>query len=154
MNKLIGGAATALVAGVLGSMTVTTSPAAAAYPECRGTTRWDNVMGNKQAWFPTTYNGTFNVNCTLSIGSRGPEVTVLQTVLNRCYSWKYGEIDVDGRYGSETANQVEKIQRHEGVDDDGVYGPGTRRSMVWMFWHDLRHDEYRGRHAHCIDQQP
>lgn len=59
---------------------------------------------------------------TLSIGSTGPDVRVLQSVLNRM---GYNSGAVDGVFGSRTYQAVVAFQRNSGLAADGVVGPAT-----------------------------
>ena len=59
-------------------------------------------------------------------GSRGSEVTQIQTKLKR---WGYYNGVVDGIYGSKTLEAVKYFQRKNGLTQDGVAGPATLRAM-------------------------
>lgn len=59
-------------------------------------------------------------------GSRGSEVTQIQTKLKR---WGYYNGSVDGIYGSQTLNAVKYFQRKNGLTADGIAGPATLRAM-------------------------
>lgn len=59
-------------------------------------------------------------------GSRGSEVTQIQTKLKR---WGYYTGSVDGIYGTQTLNAVKYFQRRNGLTVDGIAGPATLRAM-------------------------
>lgn len=59
-------------------------------------------------------------------GSRGSEVTQIQTKLKR---WGYYNGNVDGIYGSQTLAAVKYFQRKNGLSVDGIAGPATLRAM-------------------------
>ncbi len=59
-------------------------------------------------------------------GSRGSEVTQIQTKLKR---WGYYNGNVDGIYGSKTLEAVRYFQRKNGLTVDGIAGPATLRAM-------------------------
>ena len=59
-------------------------------------------------------------------GSRGSEVTQIQTKLKR---WGYYNGNVDGIYGSQTLAAVKYFQRKNGLTVDGIAGPATLKAM-------------------------
>ncbi len=59
-------------------------------------------------------------------GSRGSEVTQIQTKLKR---WGYYKGNIDGIYGSQTVNAVKYFQRKNGLTADGIAGPNTLKAM-------------------------
>lgn len=59
-------------------------------------------------------------------GSRGSEVTQIQTKLKR---WGYYNGNVDGIYGTQTVNAVKYFQRKNGLTADGIAGPATLKAM-------------------------
>ena len=59
-------------------------------------------------------------------GSRGAEVTQIQTKLKR---WGYYNGSIDGIYGSQTLAAVKYFQRKNGLTVDGIAGPATLRAM-------------------------
>lgn len=59
-------------------------------------------------------------------GSRGSEVTQIQTKLKR---WGYYTGNVDGIYGSQTRDAVKYFQRKNGLTVDGIAGPATLKAM-------------------------
>lgn len=62
-------------------------------------------------------------------GSRGTEVTQIQTKLKR---WGYYSGKIDGIYGTKTVNAVKYFQRKNGLTVDGIAGPATLRAMGIM----------------------
>ena len=59
-------------------------------------------------------------------GSRGSEVTQIQTKLKR---WGYYNGNIDGIYGSQTVEAVKYFQRKNGLAVDGIAGPRTLEAM-------------------------
>lgn len=59
-------------------------------------------------------------------GSRGDEVTQIQTKLKR---WGYYKGNIDGIYGSQTLEAVKYFQRKNGLTVDGIAGPATLKAM-------------------------
>lgn len=59
-------------------------------------------------------------------GSRGSEVTQIQTKLKR---WGYYNGNIDGIYGSQTVAAVKYFQRKNGLTQDGIAGPATLKAM-------------------------
>lgn len=58
----------------------------------------------------------------LKMGSRGPEVNVLQTFLKQ---FGYDPGPIDGIFGSQTRDAVISFQRDYGLLPDGIAGPQT-----------------------------
>ncbi len=67
-----------------------------------------------------------NVEALSKYGSRGNEVTQIQTKLKR---WGYYNGSVDGIYGSKTVEAVKYFQRKNGLTADGIAGPATLKAM-------------------------
>src|SRR5689334_3794969 len=61
---------------------------------------------------------------TLMQGSRGADVTTLQTLLNYGHSG-YPPLKVDGIFGPKTLARVQEFQRQNGLTVDGIVGPKT-----------------------------
>ncbi len=59
---------------------------------------------------------------TVATGSTGPDVRVVQSILNRI---GYNSGAVDGVFGSQTQQAVVAFQRNNGLTPDGVVGPAT-----------------------------
>ena len=59
-------------------------------------------------------------------GSRGSEVTQIQTKLKR---WGYYKGNIDGIFGSQTLEAVKYFQRKNGLTVDGIAGPATLKAM-------------------------
>lgn len=59
-------------------------------------------------------------------GSRGSEVTQIQTKLKR---WGYYKGNIDGIYGSQTVEAVKYFQRKNGLAVDGIAGKNTLNAM-------------------------
>ena len=59
-------------------------------------------------------------------GSSGEAVRTIQTKLQR---WGYYDGEVDGVYGSSTAEAVKWFQQANGLTADGVAGPATLRAL-------------------------
>ena len=62
-------------------------------------------------------------------GSRGSEVTQIQTKLKR---WGYYKGGIDGIYGSQTLEAVKYFQRKNGLKVDGIAGKQTLEAMGIM----------------------
>ena len=78
------------------------------------------------------YNVFINGNTVLALskyGSRGSEVTQIQTKLKR---WGYYKGSIDGIYGSKTVSAVKYFQRKNGLTVDGIAGPKTLKAMGIM----------------------
>ena len=69
---------------------------------------------------------TDNVEALSKYGSRGSEVTQIQTKLKR---WGYYNGNIDGIYGSQTQEAVRYFQRKNGLKVDGIAGPETLKAM-------------------------
>lgn len=79
--------------------------------------------------FYQTYDIFFlkpSVEALSKYGSRGSEVTQIQTKLKR---WGYYNGSVDGIYGTQTVNAVKYFQRKNGLTVDGIAGTNTLRAM-------------------------
>lgn len=61
---------------------------------------------------------------TLRLGSRGPNVKLIQSLLNRI---GYNAGEVDGIFGAQTQRAVIAFQRNNGLTPDGIVGPATWR---------------------------
>ena len=72
------------------------------------------------------YKKNATVEATSRYGSRGSEVTQIQTKLKR---WGYYTGSVDGIYGSKTVEAVKYFQRKNGLTVDGIAGPKTLAAM-------------------------
>ena len=76
-----------------------------------------------------SYNIFFRNEGVLALskyGSRGSEVTQIQTKLKR---WGYYSGSVDGIYGSQTLAAVKYFQRKNGLTVDGIAGTKTLQAM-------------------------
>ena len=79
--------------------------------------------------FFVSYNIFFRNNEVTALskyGSRGDEVTQIQTKLKR---WGYYNGSIDGVYGSQTMNAVKYFQRKNGLTADGIAGTKTLQAM-------------------------
>ena len=72
---------------------------------------------------------TESIETLSKYGSRGSEVTQIQTKLKR---WGYYTGSVDGIYGTQTLNAVKYFQRKNGLTVDGIAGPATLKAMGIM----------------------
>lgn len=126
-------AATGLIAGVitltgLGVMTAA-GPAQAASHTCNSSYAWKTGLYNGKntfAWVPS-YNQDTTL-CNLAPGDSGDPVERLQRALNMCYGQS---LVIDGNFGSKTKEALRVAQRVERIEDDGYYGPITRKSLEW-----------------------
>ena len=79
---------------------------------------------------PATNNGTtvtnYIFNKYLSLGSSGPDVSALQTILKQ-KGFLSG--DITGYYGNLTEKAVKDFQASRGLETAGVVGPGTRSAL-------------------------
>lgn len=66
------------------------------------------------------------VDALSKYGSRGDEVTQIQTKLKR---WGYYNGSIDGIYGNQTLAAVKWFQRKNGLVEDGIAGPKTLEAM-------------------------
>lgn len=67
-----------------------------------------------------------SVEALSKYGSRGNEVTQIQTKLKR---WGYYNGNIDGIYGTQTVNAVKYFQRKNGLKVDGIAGQNTLKAM-------------------------
>lgn len=72
------------------------------------------------------YKNSNSVEALSKYGSRGSEVSQIQTKLKR---WGYYNGNVDGIYGTQTVNAVKYFQRKNGLAVDGIAGPATLKAM-------------------------
>lgn len=80
-------------------------------------------------FFIITYVNFFKYNEVQALskyGSRGSEVTQIQTKLKR---WGYYNGNIDGIYGTQTLNAVKYFQRKNGLAVDGIAGKNTLAAM-------------------------
>jgi Putative peptidoglycan binding domain len=134
-------AATALIATVVPVTAMTlASPAAAASPSCTGNSTV--TRSGLRFTLPSVGNNTRNFNCILSVGNQSSSVQNLQSHLNQCYyrgSTASGHLSVlstalavDGIFGSRTHDAVRAVQGHHGITADGIYGPQTRQTILFL----------------------
>lgn len=71
-------------------------------------------------------NKNDEVEALSKYGSRGSEVTQIQTKLKR---WGYYKGNIDGIYGKQTLEAVKYFQRKNGLAVDGIAGSNTLRAM-------------------------
>ena len=132
MITLIRTLGTVAVAATLLAIPMGTGQSVAfAQASCAGTT--DHVNGNFDAAIPSTSNGSDNFDCIDGIGNSGPAVKEIQRSLNHCYGQN---LTVDAQYGTQTSNAMKVAQRRLGLpasEQDGIYGPITRRAG-FLFW--------------------
>lgn len=67
---------------------------------------------------------------TLSFGSRGPQVQLLQLALDRA---GFGPLATDGIFGGATYSALTAFQRSRGLTPDGVAGPRTHAALNPMY---------------------
>lgn len=68
----------------------------------------------------------FGASALSKMGSRGSEVTKIQTNLKK---WGYYNGDIDGIYGTKTRDAVKYFQRKNGLTVDGIAGPKTLAAL-------------------------
>lgn len=76
-----------------------------------------------------TQPATTATSSILKHGSTGPEVTALQTGLNRTFP-AYSRLAIDGDYGPTTTAAVREFQRRSGLVADGQVGPATAAKLA------------------------
>lgn len=116
---LVAGAAALAGVGVM----TTTTPATAA-TTCNSSMDW--VLGSAvHLRLPKTGDTTL---CFMNPGAHGNHVFALQNALERCYG---RNIALDSDYGPKTKDALKYAQEEAGITADGLYGPETRRSILW-----------------------
>ncbi len=65
----------------------------------------------------------------LRLGSRGPDVSEVQSALNRAGGSRLPPLGADGIFGQKTHARVQEFQRSKGLAVDGIVGPMTRRAL-------------------------
>lgn len=129
-------AAAALAAALPLVILATASPASAA-ASC--TTTSEVSVGDTRWIMPTTSG--HSIDCVLGSGNQSSAVRNLQQHLNACY-WSGSSIPrhrstfgtalvTDGIYGARTSSALASAQRSHGIAADGVYGPQTRRTLLF-----------------------
>ncbi|SFE82394.1 trypsin-like peptidase domain-containing protein [Blastococcus tunisiensis] len=79
--------------------------------------------------FAALLSGLGGAQPLLTRGSRGPEVTAWQSLLNRVQD---PDVAVDGIFGQATQRATRQFQRASGLTADGVVGPDTRAAMAQL----------------------
>ena len=78
---------------------------------------------------------------TVKLNSRGPDVALLQSVLNRL---GFNTGTVDGVFGTRTQNGVIRFQRSVGLTPDGIAGPKTWEALEPYIMGYVTHTVKRG----------
>ena len=65
----------------------------------------------------------------MSIYSIGSEGIAVREIQRRLKQWGYYEGEVDGIYGSETADAVRFFQQTNGLSSDGIVGSATLEAL-------------------------
>ncbi|WP_412747558.1 peptidoglycan-binding domain-containing protein [Krasilnikovia sp. M28-CT-15] len=118
-------ASAALTTGLLTGISPA-APAAAALPGCVDTGWAIGAEHRMQIQVPWDRNN--HTNCTLQSGARNDGARALQRALHYCY---HENIAVDGDFGDGTKRALRRVQGRLHVTADGVYGPQTRRKMLF-----------------------
>lgn len=79
------------------------------------------------------YSATGSTNCTLAKGANGSAVVALQRALRAC-DVAPGLV-VDGDFGDKTKAVLQQVQKQHKLDADGIYGPKTRRVLMWPVYY-------------------
>jgi peptidoglycan hydrolase-like protein with peptidoglycan-binding domain len=136
VTKKLGATALAVAAAA-------TTLVAAAGPSQAATTALADCTKVKSAyvsngWYLNTpgYDATSgsHFNCNLQRGDENEAVRWLQYTIFYCYGYSRDEVTQDGKYGVQTENLVKSIQRAAGLEADGIYGPATRKAMMWRVY--------------------
>jgi Putative peptidoglycan binding domain len=118
-----------VLAMVAGFFVVLPTEPASALPSCQGATRFS---GSKfpagPVSIPTVDYGLTDWDCTMTVGAHNYGVYWLQIALIRCYGQN---IAADAEFGWATQWALANAQRIHRIPDDGVYGPQTRRTIMW-----------------------
>ena len=136
-RTLASGAALAVSTVGLAAMS-SSSAEAARLPRCHSYKTYSQPSppssGTKRYVSLPITNGP-TVNCSLMKGDSGAGVETLQKSLNFCYKTR---LTVDGDFGTKTRTALAKVQiAAGGLTDDGVYGPKTRKRILWKVdWHN------------------
>jgi hypothetical protein len=130
-----------LAAGMAALLTVAVGPVlaqpASALVPCTSTSVF--VHGTVHFSIPTDKGST---NCMLAKGNNSAAVKSLQSDLNLCYSTTTSlpgsiksfspKLTVDGDFGTKTMAALKAAQsNYAGIAHDGVYGPQTRKTIVF-----------------------
>lgn len=130
-----------LAAGLAVLLTVAVGPVvaqpASALVSCTGTSVF--VHGGVRFTIPTNDGST---NCMLAKGNHSAAVKSLQNDLNLCYSTSTSlpgsiksfspRLDPDSDFGDLTKAALKAAQsNYSGILHDGVYGPQTRKTIVF-----------------------
>ena len=78
---------------------------------------------------------------TLSYGSSGPQVQLLQLALKRAGA---ANLALDGVFGSRTQAALRQFQRSRGLASDGIAGPATHRALEPWYTGYLTHTLRQG----------
>ena len=73
---------------------------------------------------------SLTTSSTLKTSSYGEDVFTLQTMLNKCMNTS---MIVDGKFGSNTYNQVINFQQKYQLEADGIVGPATREKLNQVY---------------------
>ena len=89
-----------------------------------GPKTWERLEYGRKRFCPYRF-GNRILTKTLRIGSRGPEVELLQNALRAAGYC----VDVDGIFGRETETAVKLFQKAYGLSPDGIVGSKTRSAL-------------------------
>lgn len=92
-------------------------------------------MNTSEVW------GINDIPTYMQKGSRGPVVNAVLLVLAGWYTSRFDDasgLEPDGEYGNRLHTVVSEFQKEWGLEEDGHFGPATRRAFVDEFGFNLQ----------------
>ena len=114
-----------------------------------GPITWERLM-NVSGNLPTVSNPVYP-GVLISVGSRGPSVTVMQNYLNTIRSRlpSIPQLAADGIFGPITQNAVTTFQNLMGISSNGIIGP-----ITWNYIVSVRNAVNMGTRAASVPEHP